>query len=486
MRKIALAIICVLGIIFSTDAQLISFIKTYGNTGYDFGKDIKQDTDTGYVVTGSSSSFVGAQSDVYLLKVDSLGNFKWSINHGGEGSDWGEAIEVTNDSTYAIGGYTNSFGEGGFDFYLLRLDQEGNEIWSKTYGGSNWDKAYGMVQTPDSGFVLVGESYSFNGSNQSGYVVRTDKWGDTLWTYVEENTNQSFFNDVTLDGDSIVICGGYYSSATSSVDGWIKTMHLDGNEGASKLVGQGNDDYFTCVYVEGGFYNFGGARAYNFDTEKTNMWNYRMQDDHTEVFDLAYINLSVESDQINDIVTRWYNQDTYFIGQTESYGYLLDGKDDIFMGKCSSGGVYFAANNYGAQGEDIGQSVDNCYDDGVVFLSDSKYFATGGNNIIIMKLNYTWSYPDLFGDISYDDITTSIDEENDSDHFYPNPLENLLNFGKVLNGQIQIYDLSGKLILNDAVNSSSINLEGLESGTYILTYVNAADKKVSRTKIIKN
>lgn len=484
MMKIALISLMVT-LPFVGSSQLISFMKAYGNSGYDFGRDIKQDTDTGYVVTGSSSSFVSEQADVYLLKVDSLGNFKWSMNYGGPDSDWGQSIVVTNDSTYAIGGYTNSFGAGGFDFYLLRIAADGSLLWQNTYGGSDWDRAYGLVQTADSGFVMAGESYSFNNGNLSAYVVRTDKNGDTLWTYVESSTSESYFRDVAIDGDSIILAGGYYSSANSSIDGFIKTMHVNGTEGSMKTIGQGYDEYFTSVYAGTGHYNFGGARAYNFDTEKTNMWNYKMQNDWTEVFDLVYVNNSPEYDQVNDIVTRWYNEDTYFIGESESWGYQLDGEEDIFMGKCSSGGIYFAANNYGEKGEDKGQALDNCYDNGVVFLADTKFFSSGGNNIIIMKLNYTWTYPDQFNDISYEDITTTIHEELNETVVYPNPFEKSINFGQYLTGTITVYDLSGKEVYSQAISSDQLDLSHLEAGTYLLSYYNAMNESYSQAQIVK-
>jgi hypothetical protein len=160
-----LIITIILLIPFIGKSQNINFIKSYGNNGYDYGRDIKQDVDTGYIATGSSSSFTSENADAFLLKVDSLGNFKWSYDYGGQGSDWGEAVVVTLDSSYAIGGYTNSFGSGGFDFYLVRTNSVGVPLWEKTYGGSDWERAHDMVQLPDSGFVLVGETYSYGSGN---------------------------------------------------------------------------------------------------------------------------------------------------------------------------------------------------------------------------------------------------------------------------------------------------------------------------------
>ncbi|MBK6526058.1 MAG: hypothetical protein IPG07_11245 [Crocinitomicaceae bacterium] len=86
--KRLIVIFYLIGICFQLDAQNIHFLKSYGNSGYDYGRDIKQTPDSGYIATGSSSSFVGANADLFLLKIDSLGNFKWSYNYGGSDSDW--------------------------------------------------------------------------------------------------------------------------------------------------------------------------------------------------------------------------------------------------------------------------------------------------------------------------------------------------------------------------------------------------------------
>ncbi|MEZ4924049.1 MAG: hypothetical protein R2780_12830 [Crocinitomicaceae bacterium] len=170
MRRV-LFVISVLGWL-SSYSQNINFIKSYGNDGYDYGKDIKQDLDTGYIVTGSSSSFLSGDADAFLLKVDSIGNFKWSYNYGGPGSDWGESLVLTSDSGYAIGGYTNSFGNGGFDFYLIKTDINGTPLFQKTYGGSDWDQAYDVTQLDDSGFVLVGKTYSYGNGLSDIYMIK--------------------------------------------------------------------------------------------------------------------------------------------------------------------------------------------------------------------------------------------------------------------------------------------------------------------------
>ena len=463
-----------------------SFIRTYGNTGYDYGRDIKEDNDTGYVVTGSSTSFGNDNTEAYLLKVDKNGEFQWSYNYGGSATEWGEALVVTNDSTYAIAGYTNSYGAGGFDFYLVRINEDGTPLWENYYGGSNWDRAYGMVQLPDSGFVLVGESYSFNEGLQHGYMVRTDKNGEVIWEESITEDVPTFFSDIALDGDSIVVCGGIGDGGEDSYDGYYVKYHIDGTFGWSHQVGQEHNDYFNAVYSVAGIYSFGGVRGYRFPEEKDNMWFYRTEDNGNLVIDTTYTTLAPENDGINDVIARDFDQDYYYIGYTSSFGYMLDGKHDIFLGKMTLSGITVTNRNFGEAGEDIGHAIDRSRDGGVVFLCDTRFFATGGHNIMIIKLNPYWEYPDMFADMVYDDITNSLPEYIESSEFtvYPNPTEGLITLPEMHNGKYIIYGLDGKALMAGIIASDQIDVSSLSNGVYMLTV--QTEEGIYSKRIIKN
>ncbi len=471
----------------TSNAQLIKFIKSYGNTGYDFGRDIMEDNDSGYVATGSSSSFGSDNADAFLLKVDSLGNFMWSYNYGGTGHDWGETVLVTQDSTYAIGGYTNSMGEGGFDFYLIRTDSIGVPLWEKTYGGSDWDKAYGMVELSDGGFVMVGETYSFGNGSRDGYIVRVDDLGDTLWTKVVSGTEDDFFRDVALDGDSLVICGGSSSAGNGMLDGFIMKIHIDGTGSNTRYIGQANDDYFNSVVVAGTDYGFGGVRGYNYGTDKENMWMFKTSSDLSITYDLNYSTSAPEEDGVNDVEINPLNGDMYYIGYTTSFGYQLDGLHDIFLGKMTSTGTFVTSKNYGEKGNDIGRAVDQCRDYGAVFLADSKYFASGGSNILIIKLSYLWSYPGQIIHMEWDDITNGIEEDNKEQSellVYPNPFTNTLNINLEENSlPYSIISLEGQILQTGIYENKQIDMSELNSGIYIIQI--ETENGIYQQKIIK-
>jgi len=132
--------------------------RTYGGVSNDNGYFVQQTSDGGYIITGNNSSYtVGI--DVYLIKTDSAGNQQWFRSLGGIGHDYGRCVRQTLDGGYIIAGYTNSYGAGSFDVYLVKTDELGSQQWYRTFGGANLDYGYGIQQTHDGGSLLSGRFF---------------------------------------------------------------------------------------------------------------------------------------------------------------------------------------------------------------------------------------------------------------------------------------------------------------------------------------
>jgi hypothetical protein len=178
-----------------------------------------------YLIVGGTSSEKVSKSvgGVMLLKTDSFGNEIWQKSYGGKGYDSGWTITEGHSGGYLLGGVTTSFGSGGMDAYLIMVDDEGNEIWSKTFG-SKLDETISMVQqAEDGGYFLVGNSVDpkdfiadpgmagyggFEGRSNI-FVVKTDGEGNEIWS----KTIESEFNILTSAGLSSKN-GGYYVLAS--------------------------------------------------------------------------------------------------------------------------------------------------------------------------------------------------------------------------------------------------------------------------------
>ncbi|MDA9564258.1 T9SS type A sorting domain-containing protein [Flavobacteriales bacterium] len=212
-------------------SQTPSFRHVYGGQGDDFGQSIKATPDGGYIITGSTGSYGYGQSDVYVLKIDSIGQFEWSKSYGGSNIDWGYDIEIASDSGFVIGGYTNSFGAGGYDFYLIRTNKNGDTLWTKTYGGWNWDLCYSIAVTNDNGIVMVGETYSYGAGEKDIWIVKTDEFGDSLWTKTIGGTLDEIAHSVIENfAGEIVIAGESYTFSDDDSDGLFIKLDSYGNQ----------------------------------------------------------------------------------------------------------------------------------------------------------------------------------------------------------------------------------------------------------------
>lgn len=154
--------------------------RTYGGISSEQGRSVKQTNDGGYIIAGKTfASFGVGSDDVYLIRTDSIGNVLWSKTFGGTNDDRAYDVEQTNDGGFIIAGETESFGAGSIDVYLLKTDSNGTLMWSKTYGGSDWDAARSIQQTTDGGYIINGFSASFNAGDFDIYLIKTDANGNS-------------------------------------------------------------------------------------------------------------------------------------------------------------------------------------------------------------------------------------------------------------------------------------------------------------------
>jgi hypothetical protein len=114
---------------------------------------------------------------VLLLKVDQDGTLMWLKAHGGNGYDTGYGITETSDGGFLVAGETDSFGQGDFDVYTVRTDQEGTAIWQRTFGGRSDDSGFSVIQAADGGFLIAGDTTSYGAGGYDGYLIKTDQDG---------------------------------------------------------------------------------------------------------------------------------------------------------------------------------------------------------------------------------------------------------------------------------------------------------------------
>ena len=196
--------------------------QTYGGGSHDEGMSVQQTTDEGYVIAGYTASFGAGSYDFYVIKTDASGDALWTRTYGGIGIDEAQSVQQTTDEGYIIAGYTESFGAGSYDFYVVKTDALGDTIWTRTYGGSSSDKAWSVQQTTDEGYIILGYTQSFGAGAADFYLVKTDAFGDTIWTRTYGGSGYDFGRSIQQTDD-----GGYIVVGISCSQGLAESvMHL--------------------------------------------------------------------------------------------------------------------------------------------------------------------------------------------------------------------------------------------------------------------
>jgi predicted secreted protein len=192
--------------------------RVYGDTLSDRGYSIQQTSDSGYVIAGETESFGAGGDDVWLIKTDSLGDTLWTRTYGGTNDDAGNSVLQTADKGYIIAGYTSSFGVGESDVWLIKTDSLGDTLWTRTYGGVRDDKGKEIQLTSDGGYAIVGGTRTFTWGNYDLYLILTDSLGDTLWTRHYGSVYDDYGYSLHQTFDSVFIVCGYARSFGSEAD----------------------------------------------------------------------------------------------------------------------------------------------------------------------------------------------------------------------------------------------------------------------------
>jgi hypothetical protein len=281
--------------------------RTYGGPEEDVGKYVNVCDDGGYVVVGYTYSYGSGQSDLYLIRTDAVGDTLWTRVYGGTGYDEGTSVTETDEGGFIATGYANSwwirneawvvktdsngdsvwtrrfqtvnntyahevvettlggqtYSVGGTcrwlyrsnDFYLIRMEQDGDTLWTRSYGSTGWEDCYGLDRTDDLGFFLAGRTNSMGAAAWDFYIVRADAGGDSLWHRVCDTSGYDYAYSIkeTPDGGCIAVGDTDYGPSTSNA--YIVKLDAAGDTLWTRIYGSGSSDKAHEVQVtpDGGY-----------------------------------------------------------------------------------------------------------------------------------------------------------------------------------------------------------------------------------------
>jgi hypothetical protein len=204
--------------------------KTYGGSGDDIASSIIQTTDGGFAVAGFTDSY-GPHNEFYIIKLDSSGMLQWSrlLGETSSGSDATSVIQTT-DGGFALAGGFQPTGTGNYDMYIIKLSSNGSLQWTRTLGGTGDDKAQSIIQTTDAGFVVAGYTNSFGAGNYDMYIVKLNSSGTLQWSRTVGGTGDDQAQSIMKTDDGGFIVAGYTDSfGAGAKDFYIVKFDANGN-----------------------------------------------------------------------------------------------------------------------------------------------------------------------------------------------------------------------------------------------------------------
>lgn len=205
--------------------------KTYGSKGYDFAHSVVETTDGGIVFVGQSDIASGSDNDVWIVKLDNSGNIVWQKTYGGSKDESGRAVLQNPDGTLIVGAWSKSFGNSSSDFWLLKLNPDGSIIWQKAYLANGEDNFFAIERTKNDGYILVGGSNSIDNSDYDFLVLRVDGDGSIVWkkAYGGNETDQASSIAIPENGGFLVAGWSFSFSESISSDILVLKIDEDGN-----------------------------------------------------------------------------------------------------------------------------------------------------------------------------------------------------------------------------------------------------------------
>ncbi|MDO6429594.1 gliding motility-associated C-terminal domain-containing protein [Flavitalea sp. BT771] len=355
--------------------------KIYGGLSDDYAANIMITSDGGYLMYGYTNSFGNGGYDGYVVKFDNLGVIQWSRTYGGPGDDEFGTGKQTSDGGYILGGYTTSYGDPAGDAWLVKIDAAGNMLWSKKYGDGNpnGDRLFDLIQTADGGYAFCGD-HKYTPGVVDAMVVRTDATGNLLWAKGFESGGSDESVGILEDKDSLVVTAFYQSftgydgvlmkiEETTGTISWLKSWDFD-----NRTNRMGN------IYLQPDGYIIGGVNSDGFGL--SNPYENVMKTDFNG--NIIYV---------QELRTTPNTMNGYF-RPTSDGGYIIENDElitdpnaDIYFTKVAKDGTIEWSRRYPQPGQQIMGGIMPTPDGGYAGLATTNQ--TGNVDFLLIKTDAT-------------------------------------------------------------------------------------------------
>jgi hypothetical protein len=366
-----------------------SWAKTFGGAGSDEAYDIQATSDGGYIVAGQTNSSGAGGLDMYLVKLDARGNKSWAKTYGGAGTDSAKAVRQTADGGYILAGQTNSYGAGGYDFYVVKTNAAGTKQWAETYGGAGGDYASDIL-VGSGGYYIFGTT-STGGTDMSLKMIGFT--GNVLGSKTYGGAGVEAGEAIApVNGGGCVLAGWTSSYGAGAVDAYLLKVNSAGEEVWSETYGGTGSDYANAVvqrsagwgYVLAG--NTVSAAPFGDD-----MFTALVAEDGYGLWRAVGWN----KEEYARAVAAVSDGGHVLAGNTNSIG---AGARDVHLVKITGSNYREWEKSFGGTNNDGAEAVVVAPDGGYVLAGYTESFGAGGRDMYVVKTNVEGNAPSVPAD----------------------------------------------------------------------------------------
>ncbi|MBN2378422.1 hypothetical protein JXM67_01285 [candidate division WOR-3 bacterium] len=378
MRKITLFVL--MGA-FGANGLEIVWEKTYGESMSAEVRSVLEAFDGGYLALGSTAST--SASSVWLFKTDTAGNVLWQKTYNLGVWDGGFKIIPTSDSAYLVVGFSGKGVSDGKDVYVLKVDTVGDTLWQRTYGGQGSEEAVSVIENPDGSFIIVGYTDSYppedEGKDEDIFVLKLDVNGDSIWQNHYGGEGWQTGAAVASSSNGYVIIGSKGETAICERDVYFVELDADGNLLWDDTYGGEGEDYSRDLVksARGGYLIVGGTTSHR--AEEGNAYVFEVNAYGEKLWERLYG--GNEPDEARAVEKMGY-KGYLVVGGTSSYG---EGGEDVYILELDRDGNVISENNLGGENTDRAYCVTRIKD-GYLVAGVSSSFGQGNPQAYLVKL----------------------------------------------------------------------------------------------------
>ncbi len=356
--------------------------KTYGGSSFDRACTLLQTADGGFVLAGITNSYGTGDSDIWLVKTNANGTSQWNQTYGGQENDYVSSIIQVEDGGFLLVGTTHSFGAGGSDMWLIKTDSNGSVQWNQTYGKQQYEHGSSIIQAIDGGYALAGKTYSYGAGGSDMWLIKIDSNGTIQWnqTYGETNYEETCTLLQTVDG-GFILAGNTQWYATSIISN-ILLIKVDTNGTIlwNQTFGDSSSNEFVASMIQtmdGGF-----ALAGEIDKGfRSDMYLMKIESNGRIQWNQTY---GGKNDERALAIIQTEEKQFILAGSTNTYG---AGEDDIWVVKTDENGTVLGDQTYGGSKCDYVFAMIQTVDGELALAGSTNSYGAGDFDMWLIKTN---------------------------------------------------------------------------------------------------